>query len=417
MRTARISARIAVRQSRFFPAAFAFFQRRRAAAAIRSRAAADIVRSAFLAGLGCVEARPLFTDGTGTSPASAAFMAIKRDCSASRSRASESRTAANFCNESFDMAARYTGAVSTEASRTWASSSFPCYIPPMPSDANGFIPPMLLRLVPHLPIGKQWQYEVKWDGYRAIAIVKTGTARLISRNEKDMSARFPQIIAGLGKLKVTTATLDGEIVVLNEDGKPDFEALQYFDPRKARNVFYYAFDLLELNGRDLKKLPLVERRKQLQRVLADPPPVIRFSNTLEGEPSVLIEAVKGQGLEGIVAKDRNATYESGKRSGKWQKFKLYQEEEFVIGGFIPDGKDGVESVVLGVPEGKKLRYVACLNVHLPREASRAAATKLIALKTATSPFGEIQTRKPGNSWSGGMTSGGEVGRCLGEAEI
>src|SRR6185436_10520993 len=105
-------------------------------------------------------------------------------------------------------------------------------------------------------------------------------------------------------------------------------------------------------------------------------------STLEGDPETLIAAVKAQGLEGIVAKDRNSTYEPDKRSGKWQKFKLYQEEEFMIGGFIPHGKDGVESVVLGVPEGKKLRYVACLNVHLPREASRAAAKKLTALKTA-----------------------------------
>jgi bifunctional non-homologous end joining protein LigD len=273
----------------------------------------------------------------------------------------------------------------------------------MPPDANGFVPPMLLRLVPRLPVGKEWQYEVKWDGYRAIAIVKTGTARLISRNDKDMSQRFPQIVAGLGKLKVITATLDGEIVVLSKDGKPDFEALQYFDRRKARNVFYYAFDLLELNGRDLKKLPLVQRRKQLESLLGETPTAIRYSSTLEGEPETLITAVREQGLEGIVAKDRNSTYESGKRSGKWQKFKLYQEEELMIGGFIPDGKDGLESVVLGVPEGKRLRYVACLNVHLPREASRAAATKLIALKTATSPFGEISTRQPGNSWSGGMT--------------
>jgi bifunctional non-homologous end joining protein LigD len=158
-----------------------------------------------------------------------------------------------------------------------------------------------------------------------------------------------------------------------------------------------------LNGKDFKKLPLVERRKKLQLVLGDAPPVIRFSSTLEGEPHILIDAVKSQGLEGIVAKDRNSTYEPGKRSGKWQKFKLYREEEFAIGGFIPDGKDGVESVVLGVSEGKKLRYVACLDVHLPREASRVAAKKLTALKTAAPPFGAISSRKPGNSWSGGMT--------------
>jgi bifunctional non-homologous end joining protein LigD len=263
--------------------------------------------------------------------------------------------------------------------------------------------PMLLQLVSRLPVGEQWQYEVKWDGYRAIAIVKTGTARLISRNEKDMSLRFPHIVAGLGKLNVITATLDGEVVVLSEDGKPDFEALQYLDSRKARNVFYYAFDLLELNGRDLKKLPLVERRKQLESLLAEAPNAIRYSSTLECDPETLIAAVKAEGLEGIVAKDRNSTYESGKRSGKWQKFKLYQEEELMIGGFIPDGKEGVESVVLGVLERKQLRYVACLNVHLPREASRAAATKLIGLKTATSAFGEISTRQPGNSWSSGMT--------------
>jgi bifunctional non-homologous end joining protein LigD len=116
-------------------------------------------------------------------------------------------------------------------------------------------------------------------------------------------------------------------------------------------------------------------------------------------------------LEGIVAKDRYSLYESGRRSGKWQKFKLNTEEKFWIGGFIPDGKRGVESIVLGKREGNALSYVGCLNVHMPARARPELASKLERLIMPESPFDEIPARERGNSWSGGMTEE-DIGRSV-----
>jgi bifunctional non-homologous end joining protein LigD len=273
------------------------------------------------------------------------------------------------------------------------------------NEKAGFVSPMLLRLVPKLPEGEERQYEVNWDGYRGIALIDRGKAKVWSRNERDLSKRFPMIVEGLEKLAVKSAVLDGEVVVLDEEGKPSFQALQHLSPKNARNVFYYAFDLMHLDGMDLKHLPLDERHERLAELLAEPPAEVRLSSTLEGEPDVLIPIIRSQGLEGIVAKDRSSFYEAGKRTGKWQKFKLYVEEEFWIGGFIRDGKGAVESVVLGVPEDDRLRYVACLDVRLPLKESRGIAAKLerLILPGGARPFGEIPKRRAGDSWSGGMT--------------
>lgn len=278
-----------------------------------------------------------------------------------------------------------------------------CAVPTIRTINPTFIEPMLLELVRKLPEGDRWQYEVKWDGYGGIAVLNGRSAHLWSRNEKDLGKRLGRIVEAVAELPVKNAVLDGEIVVLDEAGKPSFQDLQYFNPKLAPRLYYYVFDLLLLNGKDLTKLPLEERRAQLAELLTDPPPALRLSSTLEAEPKDLIAIVRAEGLEGIVAKDRTSFYEPGKRSGKWQKFKLYQEEEFLIAGFIPDGKAGVESVVLGKHEKGELRYVACLDVRLPREASRASAAKLDAITTAKCPFPEIPQREPGNSWSGGMT--------------
>ena len=144
---------------------------------------------------------------------------------------------------------------------------------------------------------------------------------------------------------------------------------------------------------------------------------LRFSSTLEGNPDSLVPLLREQGLEGIVAKDSRSVYEPGKRTGKWQKFKLYIEEELLIGGFIPSGKGGVESVILGKMEGKQLRYVACLDVRMPLPESWAAAKKLNALKIDRCPFPEIPERKPGNSWSGGNDRAGIEYSDMGETEI
>lgn len=265
---------------------------------------------------------------------------------------------------------------------------------------------MLLKLMPSLPEGDHWRYEVKWDGYRCIAVVEQAKVKLWSRNERDLGRRFPVLVEALAKLPCRSAVLDGEVLVLDETGKPDFEALQYFQPASSPRLYFYAFDLLHLEGVDLTGLPLVERRTPLEALLASPPSHVRLSSSLDGTPETLVPAVRAMGLEGIVAKDARSLYEPGKRSGKWQKFKLNLEEEFVIGGFIPGGDGGVESLALGKAEGKTLRYVASLPLHVPPRMSRELRARLEGISTTRQPFAEIPTRKPGGSWhtGSGMTA-------------
>jgi bifunctional non-homologous end joining protein LigD len=123
---------------------------------------------------------------------------------------------------------------------------------------------MLLKLVPALPEGQHWRYELKWDGYRGIAVIERGKARLWSRNERDMGKKFGVLVEALASLSVGSAVLDGEAVVLDDAGKPDFEALQYFSPASASRLVFYAFDLLHLDGIDLTRLPLAQRRARLE---------------------------------------------------------------------------------------------------------------------------------------------------------
>ena len=169
--------------------------------------------------------------------------------------------------------------------------------------------------------------RVKWDGYRGIAVIESGQARLSSRNQRNLGKRFGVLVEALSSFPAESAILDGEVVILGGDGKPSFQALQCFNPKEAGRLFYYAFDLLHLNGVDLIQRPLVERRAALAKLMAEVSPRLRFSSTLEGTPDVLVPVLRKQGLEGIVAKDARSLYKPGKRTGKWQKFKLYLEEE------------------------------------------------------------------------------------------
>jgi bifunctional non-homologous end joining protein LigD len=193
---------------------------------------------------------------------------------------------------------------------------------------------MLLLPTAALPEGPAWSYELKLDGYRALAVKTEGKVRLRSRNGKDFNARYPGIVRGLANLRDGTV-LDGEVVALDEAGRPQFNALQNFGSAKAP-VFFYVFDVLVLAGRDVMADPLSVRREMLERdvlpYLAEP---VRRSPILEASLPDLIEAVRAQGLEGIVAKRLDSRYESGQRSGAWQKMRVNRAQEFVIGGYTP----------------------------------------------------------------------------------
>src|SRR5579871_2484701 len=212
-----------------------------------------------------------------------------------------------------------------------------------------FIEPMLLQLTTRLPEGAQWLYELKLDGYRAIAYKAGGKARLRSRNDKDFTARYPLIAEALSALPDDTV-IDGEVVAMDETGKPSFNLLQNLGSQKT-SLVYYVFDVLILAGRDVMNEPLSLRRELLQREimpkLRDP---VRESAILDACLPDLITAVKAQGLEGLVAKRRDSRYEPGQRSGAWAKMRVNQAQEFVIGGYTVGGRT-FESLVFGYYDG------------------------------------------------------------------
>ena len=180
-----------------------------------------------------------------------------------------------------------------------------------------FIKPMLLLSTDRLPDDRsKWEYQLKLDGYRAIAFKTGNTLHLRSRNDNDFSRRYPAVLRGLAKLPDETV-IDGEIVALDEDGRPSFNALQNSIGSET-SVVFYVFDLIVLSGRDVSGEPLTARRALLERkvlpTLADP---VRYAGILEASLRDLIHAVKTQGFEGLVAKRCNSRYESGLRSGAW----------------------------------------------------------------------------------------------------
>jgi bifunctional non-homologous end joining protein LigD len=204
---------------------------------------------------------------------------------------------------------------------------------------------MQAKVVDQLPSGKEWLYELKLDGYRVVAVKMGDTVRLISRNENDLTRAYPEVAKGVGQLSLHDGVLDGEIVALDANGKPSFQALQHapVTGSKPRQVYYYAFDLLNLEGRDTTGLPLVERKRLLEKVLAEAPAHVRFALSFEGDRDTVIAAIREQHLEGIIAKRAHSVYESNKRSGAWVKFKLSHEQEFVIGGYTRGAATGVSS--------------------------------------------------------------------------
>lgn len=186
---------------------------------------------------------------------------------------------------------------------------------------------MLLLRTDKLPEGVGWQYEVKLDGYRALAIKTGGRVQLRSRNDKDFTRRYPGIVAALASLPDETV-IDGEVVALDAGGKPVFSLLQ----NGEANVHFYVFDLLLLAGKDVTGEPLVQRRELLENcvlpTLSEP---VRCSPVLEASLSDLIQSIRAQGLEGLVAERANSRYEAGQRSGAWMKMRVNLAEEFVIG--------------------------------------------------------------------------------------
>src|SRR5213080_1659780 len=205
-----------------------------------------------------------------------------------------------------------------------------------------FVEPMKAKLVEKPPATGDWIYELKLDGIRLIAVKKGERVSLLSRNQNELSGRFPEIVEAIGNLPARECVIDGEVVALDEKGRSSFQLLQALEMEGRKSpVYFYAFDLLQLDGKSLLSLPLEARKNVLEklrdRVAAadDRGSPIRYSGPVGSDPDRLLQEVKRRGLEGIIGKQRSSVYEPGRRSGAWIKVKCVQEQEFVIGGYTP----------------------------------------------------------------------------------
>jgi DNA ligase D-like protein (predicted ligase) len=251
----------------------------------------------------------------------------------------------------------------------------------LPKRKAEFIEPMECALVPKLPEGPDWTYEVKLDGYRAIG-VKGRETILYSRNGKNFNKRFPQIVEALRNLPADTV-IDGEVVALDESGRPDFHRLQHFTAEASR-IRYFVFDLLIWKGRDLTTLPLSERRHVMRSIKLGSPR-IRLSEQFNAPAAQVVAALRQQRLEGVVAKRKDSLYEPGKRTGFWAKMRINKGQEFVIGGFMP-GPHGVDSIIVGYYRGKDLVYVARVRNGFVPATRRMVYEKLKPLIIDKCPF-------------------------------
>jgi DNA ligase D-like protein (predicted ligase) len=266
----------------------------------------------------------------------------------------------------------------------------------LPAARLEFVKPMLARPSDHLPSGADWLYELKLDGYRALVVKKRGGITLFSRRGNILNARFPTIAAAFAFLSDATI-LDGELVVLDEDGRPSFSALQHsrFTPD---TLYFYVFDLLAYKGKDLRKLPLVDRRRLLEReALKGMRAPVRLSSVFTASASELIKAAKQTGLEGIIAKRAESRYESGERSGAWVKYKTNKGQELVIGGYKP-GSNGFEYLLVGYYEGKDLIFIAKIRNGFTPALRREVAQYFPRLRTSECPFANLP--EPANARRG-----------------
>jgi DNA ligase D-like protein (predicted ligase) len=261
----------------------------------------------------------------------------------------------------------------------------------LPRTEASFVEPMDCLSVSKLPEGLEWIWEIKFDGYRALA-VKSGTGvALFSRRRKSLNSQFPYIVEALADLPAGTV-LDGEVVAIDESGRPNFNLLQNFRAEASR-IRYYIFDLLCWEGRDLTHVPMVERRALLKSVVVIPDKRIRISDYFEAAPKDLLSAVREQRLEGIIGKRKDSLYQPGKRSGAWIKYRLNRGQEFVIGGYFP-GPHGLDSLIVGYYDGEKLMYVARTRNGFVPASRRQVFSRLKHLVTPACPFVNLpETRR------------------------
>lgn len=233
-----------------------------------------------------------------------------------------------------------------------------------------------------------WIYEIKWDGYRATAIMQAGEVSLQSRNHICYNQRFYPVYNAIKDWNIN-AVLDGEIVVRQSDGRIDFNALQNWNSERDGELLYYVFDMLWLDEYDLTQLPIEKRRILLRDRLPDiENSLIKFSENLNHTASALLEAVSTIGLEGIIAKKSGSLYYPGGRSAEWLKMKRQKRQEVVIGGYVllDDSPKSFSSLLIGVYDQGKFRYVGKVGTGFSYAIQKKMLLEFEPLIRANNPF-------------------------------
>lgn len=240
-----------------------------------------------------------------------------------------------------------------------------------------------------VPAGGSWHCEIKFDGYRALAVINRGKVELWSRNQKPLDC--PEIVPSLKKLRCRSAVIDGEVVALDSAGRSNFQALQGRDLGERPPIVCFAFDLLHLNGESCLGLPLEKRRGLLTRLLGAPTPTLRLSPVYAVDPAALLAETRKKGLEGIILKRASSLYEPDRRSGAWLKVKNVNEQEFVIGGFTPpkNSREAFGAILVGHHAGGKLIYAGKVGTGFSSALLRELHARFLKVRSDSCPFANL----------------------------
>jgi bifunctional non-homologous end joining protein LigD len=254
-----------------------------------------------------------------------------------------------------------------------------------------FVPPMKATPVDHLPSGDDWIYEVKWDGYRVLAIKAGDDVHLRSLKDRNLNSDFPTVREAIGGVSAETALIDGEVVAVNAEGKPSFQMLQNrASLGREWQIVYYAFDLLQLDGRDLKREPLDSRKRELRRIVENS--AVLYSAELNGTPDEIVHSMEAAGLEGVIAKRRDSRYQPRGRTSAWMKLRLGLAQEFVIGGYNPDAST-FQSLLVGYYVKGELMFAGKVRQGFNPASRKALMKELAPLETKHCPFANLPSSK------------------------
>ena len=275
-------------------------------------------------------------------------------------------------------------------------SSLEKLISNLPRSTPSFVEPMKARLSENLPTSEEWVYEIKFDGFRGLALKNGSEVRLFSRNNRELGSKFPGVLSALRKLPCDQLILDGELVALDEQGRSSFQLLQGSGELSSDSagLFFYVFDILNVNGRDTTGLPLMKRKALLETLIKGKSDCIRYSDVINGDIEKVSAAMRQMGLEGLIAKKRDSRYEIGARSSAWVKFKWSHEQEFVIGAYTdPEGsRPYFGSVLVGYYDGPKLIFSGKVGTGFNTKLLKSLYDRFQKLRIEKTPFANLPER-------------------------